>query len=92
MMPMPRRTQVVSRFSRLSDLVVKTLGEKRSVAVKTKAAETRPLVLFCAHLLSRYPAPAAAGPLREAAEQLVRFIQILKAAPRNMSPAQIQET
>lgn len=82
------------RVNRLSDLVVKTLGSREQLSIKTKAAETRPLLHFCAWLLARYGhklsslADQALGP---ASLELARFSELIRTCPDVPPPRRVQE-
>lgn len=86
-----QREHPTSSFSKLTDLVVKTLGDRDKQNIKTKAAETRPLISFCKYLLAKFVVPAASLPLVGACDELLRFIAVMKRSPRRMSPSQIQD-
>lgn len=81
-----------SRFSRLADLTVKTLGDQHAVCVRTKAAETRPLVEFCVDLLGRFPeaVPADRSALLPAGRELARLIGVLRGSARVLRPSELQ--
>ena len=80
------------RFSRLGAFTVKTLGEQAHMQVNTKAAETRPLVLFCAWLLERYghALKRDAVSLLPACKALVQFIELMRASPQRLNASQRQ--
>ena len=67
------------RFSRLSTFTSKELGSLHDMAVKTKAAETRPLVQFCDHTLGRCAdrLPPKAACVVAATKELSNFVTIL---------------
>ena len=76
----------------LEPFTVQTLGEQAHMQVKDKAAETRPLVLFCAWLLERY-GHALKGDevsLLPACKALVQFIELMRASPQRLNASQRQ--
>lgn len=89
--PQYQNENPTSTFSRLSDLVVTTLGDRDKQNIRTKAAETRPLISFCKHLLAKFEVSAAERPLIGACDELLRFIDVMKRSPRRMHPSQTQE-
>ena len=60
--------------------------------VKTKAAETRPLVLFCEWLLERYgnALKGDEASLLPACKALVQFIELMRASPQRLNASQRQ--
>jgi hypothetical protein len=80
------------RLARLSDLSVKTLGDAAAVCTRTKAAETRPLVHFCAWLVGRYreALPPDNPALAPAAVALSDFATMLRQVPRVLGPEHVQ--
>ena len=75
------------KVNRLTDLVVKTLGDQHACQIRTKAAETRPLLAFTADLLARHAAvlPPAADALPAAARELAHFADIVRTLPQVLS-------
>jgi len=78
--------------NRLTDLTLKTLGERDALCVRTKAAETRPLLHFCAHLCRRHRAVVdrEAPALRPAVVELTRFSEMVRSLPRVLRPLHTQ--
>ena len=81
------------RFSRLGAFTVQTLGDQDSMQLKTKAAETRPLVFFCAWLLERHSSLLKGDEeaLVPACKALVQFIELMRGSPQRLSTSQRQE-
>lgn len=78
-------------LNKIDDFVPKLLGDRDEIRLKTKAAETRPLVHFSVWLTEHFSAKLADAPfLRPAAQELARFSDLLRSAPRRTPPAAVQ--
>jgi hypothetical protein len=69
--------------NRVTDLVARTLGDRTAGVLKTKAAETRPLLEFCCVLTQRFreilqPENSALGP---ALAELFHFSELVRRCP-----------
>lgn len=78
--------------NRLQDLTLKTLGDRDALCIRTKAAETRPLLRFTVALAREFRAvlDADSTALLPAAEELLNFSELVRAAPRVLRPADAQ--
>ena len=71
------------RLNRIADMNANVLGDQSSCQTSTKAAETRPLVLFCAEATVRHRTaiPAESAQLVVAAGALARFSELVRGCP-----------
>ena len=77
------------KLNRIADLNVHTLGDRDKCALSTKAAETRPLVLFCAVLTQRHQNAIHHPDLVVAAGALARFSELIRTCPVLPPPAHL---
>ena len=77
------------KLNRITDLNVKVLGARDACATSTKAAETRPLVLFCAVIAERHrnAIPVESAELPQAAGALARFSELVRTCAVIPEPA-----
>ena len=83
----------MENLTRVADLTPKMVGTAAEPKIKTKAMETFGMLLFLIDMLVKYAGTIGddAGRFAEAGRMLVRYVEIVRGSPVNMSVSAIQE-
>lgn len=82
------------KLTRVHDMTIKMIGSPTQPTFKFSGAETWGLMLFMTHCLRVHSAVIGhdiARPLGEGGEMLVRYIEVVRAQPMNVTPPVIQD-